>query len=135
MWDKKAGQNVTFDISQIGVSADPKTFSDHVRFATEYQLSRHAFRARTGRERVRMVMHQEMSKYSLMDLRALFLFALFEYDAELRKKQRLNDLERASLWRKMEDQRLVVFDRRSLRYRATDAAENFNYNDSIENDD
>jgi hypothetical protein len=119
---------VAFDAETVGVPLNPQTFADHLDFATEYQLAMYRLGSKSKREETRPhVRHALATRYSLMDLRALFLFAVAEHEAEVAKGGRLNELERAAVWAGLERQRWIVLNPKNNTYAATDAAEHVKY--------
>jgi len=104
MYDRKHRIQVAFDAETVGVPLDPDTFEDHLVFATEYQLAMYRLGSKSKREETRPhVRHAMASTHSLMQLRALYLFAMAEHEAEISKGGRLNELERAGVWHSLAD--------------------------------
>lgn len=117
MYDKRRRIHVTFNAAVLPIELDPDTYEDHLEFAVWYQLISSTRRSRLNRDRVR----KDLSRYSLMQLRAIFLFAVFEHRNEIEKQDTLNELERAMLWDRLELSWLIEFDP-DLVPVATDAA-------------
>lgn len=128
MYDRTHRIQVAFDAATVGVPLDPQTFEQHLDFATEYQLAMYRLGSKSKREETRPHVRKAMAKaHSLMDLRALFLYAVVEHDLEIAKGGRLNELERGGVWRWLEGQRWIVFDGDKRHYTATDAADKVKY--------
>ncbi|QNR52027.1 hypothetical protein phiRKBJ001_85 [Streptomyces phage phiRKBJ001] len=131
MYDRKHRTQVAFDAATVAevmnISLDPRTFSEHLDFATEYQLAMFRFGSKAKRDDSRKQVRMSLGNYSLMQLRALFLFAVVEHDLEIAKGGRLNEMERVAAWQYLARQRWIVFDDDYRLYRATDAAENIKY--------
>lgn len=128
MYDRKHRIQVAFDAETVGVPLDPQTFEDHLTFATEYQLAMYRLGSKSKREETRPHVRKGLAKsYSLMELRALFLFAVCEHQAEVDKGGRLNELERASVWARLERQRWIALNTEHDTFAATDAADKIRY--------
>lgn len=117
MYDRRHRIQVAFDAATVaeatGIKLDPDTFEDHLEFATEYQLAMYRLGSRDKRDQTRPHVREALSsRYSLMELRALFLFAHAEHKAEIVKGGRLNELERGELWLQLADDDLVEFPER-----------------------
>lgn len=110
MYDRRHRIQVAFDAETVGVPLDPDTFDEHLDFATEYQLAMYRLGSRDKREQTRPHVRDAMARsHSLMQLRALYLFAMAEHEAEVAKGGRLNELERASVWHRLaEDGRIAM---------------------------
>lgn len=130
MYDKKRKTHVTFNAMVLSVSKDPDTYEEHLEFATWYQMisspRRTSGSGGSNRAKILDQIRRELSGLSLMQLRAIFLFAIFEREMEHQKGDTLNVLERVMLWEKMERQRLVTYCVNKLPA-ATDAADKFKY--------
>jgi hypothetical protein len=130
MYDRKRKTHVTFDATVLPVSTDPDTYEEHLVFATWYQMisspRRTSGSGKSNREKVMREIREELSSYSLMQLRAIFLFAIFERELEQQKGDTLNVLERVQLWERMDRQRVVTYCALRLPA-ATDAADKFRY--------
>lgn len=130
MYDKKRKIHVTFNAMVLPVAKDPNTFEEHLVFATWYQMisspRRTSGSGGSNREKILGSIRSELAKYSLMQLRAIFLFSIFEREMEHQKGDTLNMLERVQLWERMERQRLVTYCANRLPA-ATDAADKFKY--------
>lgn len=123
MFDRRSRTNVTFNARALPVANDPGTYEEHLEFAAWYHAVTSTRRVnRNVRESAKM----HLSKYSLMQLRAIFLYALFENQEELHKGNVLDPLERLQVWERMERQRLVTYCARRTPC-ATDAAEHFKF--------
>ena len=94
MFDKDRGAHVTFNAPVLPVSLDPKTFEEHLEFATWYTVISSTRRT----DRVRQMVRRDLSQYDIMELRAIFLFAVKERELENAKREMLNPLERAGIW-------------------------------------
>ena len=117
MYDRRHRIQVAFDAATVaeatGIKLDPDTFEDHLEFATEYQLAMYRLGSRDKRDQTRPHVREALSsRYSLMELRALFLFAHAEHKAEIHKGGRLNELERGELWIQLADDDLIEFPER-----------------------
>lgn len=90
--------DVTFDFRRFqGLKADPHTYEDHLQWVTEYTLRQRNLRA----EHRPQVRHSLMA-CSLMALRAVFIFAVFERKREVEvHRGRLDEPQRAALWIEM----------------------------------
>lgn len=125
MYDRKHRIQVAFDAETVaeatGMPLDPDTFEDHLNFATNYQLAMFRFGSRAKREEARNMVRQSLAhENSLMELRALFLFATAEHEEEVSVKGgRLNEMERAAVWRRLEGAGKIELNSRG-RYVATD---------------
>jgi hypothetical protein len=123
MYNAKSGTRVTFNAPALPVANDPDTYEEHLEFASWYHAVTSTRRVNAN---VRAAAKEHLTKYSLMELRALFLFALFEYAEELKKGNVLDPLERMQLWDRLDLQGLIFFDNESVPH-ATDAAQNFKF--------
>lgn len=94
MFDKHRGAHVTFNAPVLPVSLNPETFEEHLEFATWYTVISSTRRT----DRVRQLVRRDLAKYSLMELRAIFLFAVKEREMENAKGEMLNPIERAGVW-------------------------------------
>lgn len=125
MYDRKHRIQVAFDAETVaeatGIKVDPDTFQEHLAFATEYQLAMYRLGSKQKREETRPHVRHAMGYSSLMQLRALVLFAKAEHQHEIAKGGRLNEMERASVWRMLEHEGKVEFGPERM-YRATDPA-------------
>lgn len=123
MYDRKHRIQVAFDAETIaeatGMPLDPNTFQEHLQFATEYQLAMYRLGSKSKREQTRPHVRHDLAYNSLMQLRALFLFAQAEHQHEIAKGGRLNEMERAAVWRTLEHEGKVEFGP-SRMYHATD---------------
>jgi len=123
MYDRKHRIQVAFDAETVaeatGMPLDPNTFDEHLQFATEYQLAMYRLGSKQKREETRPHVRHALAYNSLMQLRALFLFAQAEHQHEIAKGGRLNEMERASVWRMLEHEGKVEFGP-SRMYQATD---------------
>lgn len=123
MYDRKHRIQVAFDAETIaeatGMPLDPDTFQEHLQFATEYQLAMYRLGSKSKREQTRPHVRHDLAYNSLMQLRALFLFAQAEHQQEIAKGGRLNEMERAAVWRMLEHEGKVEFGP-SRMYHATD---------------
>jgi hypothetical protein len=130
MYDRKRKAHVTFDAMVLPVSRNPNTFEEHLEFAVWYQMisspRRTSGSGGSNREKVLAGIRSELAKCSLMQLRAIFLFAVFERAHENTKGDTLNVLERAQLWEAMAHQRLITYCASRLPA-ATDATDKFTY--------
>lgn len=97
MFDKDRGAHVTFNAPVLPVSLDPETFEEHLDFATWYTVISSTRRT----DRVRQLVRRDLAKYSLMELRAIFLFAVKERELENAKGEMLNPIERAGIWQEL----------------------------------
>lgn len=134
MYDRKHRIQVAFDAETVaeatGMSLDPDTFEEHLDFAVNYQLAMYRMSSRDKREQTRPhVVSSLSSRYSLMELRALFLFANAEHKAEIVKGGRLNELERGELWVQLADDELIDFPERGASPVATDKSITIKYGD------
>lgn len=123
MYDHKTGTAVTFNAIGLPVSNDPETYDDHLEFASWYHA---VTSSRRVNRNVRASAKEHLTKYSLMQLRAIFLFALFENAEELQKGNMLDPLEKARVWDKMEEHRHINFDDNGVPY-ALDSANNLKF--------
>jgi hypothetical protein len=123
MYDRKHRIQVAFDAETVaettGMPLDPDTFEEHLQFATEYQLAMYRLGSKQKREETRPHVRHALGYSSLMQLRALFLFAMAEHQHEIAKGGRLNEMERAAVWRMLEHEGKVEFGPERM-YRATD---------------
>lgn len=123
MYDKEHRIQVAFDAKTIsettGMPLDPNTFQEHLQFATEYQLAMYRLGSKSKREQTRPHVRHDLAYNSLMQLRALFLFAQAEHQHEIAKGGRLNEMERAAVWRTLEHEGKVEFGPARM-YHATD---------------
>lgn len=123
MYDRKHRIQVAFDAETVaettGMPLDPDTFEEHLQFATEYQLAMYRLGSKQKREETRPHVRHALGHSSLMQLRALFLFAMAEHQHEIAKGGRLNEMERAAVWRMLEHEGKVEFGPERM-YRATD---------------
>lgn len=130
MFDKKRKTHVTFNAMVLPVAKDPNTYEEHLEFAVWYQMisspRRTSGSGASTRENVMAQIRKELGRYSLVQLRAIFLFSIFERETEHQKGDTLNVLERVQLWERMERQRLVTYCANRLPA-ATDAADKFTY--------
>jgi len=124
MYDRKHRIQVAFDAETVaeatGMPLDPNTFEEHLQFATEYQLAMYRLGSKQKREQTRPHVRQGLAYSSLMQLRALFLFAMAEHQFEIAKGGRLNEMERAAVWRVLEHEGKVEFGPARM-YQAKDA--------------
>lgn len=136
MYDRKHRIQVAFDAATVaeatGISLDPDTFEEHLQFATEYQLAMYRLGSKQKREDTRPHVRQSLHYHSLMQLRALFLFAMAEHSHEVAKGGRLNEMERAAVWRMLEHEGKVEFGPERM-YRALDP-ENTQLRQYVQND-
>lgn len=123
MYDRKHNTFVTFNAPALPVPNDPHTYQDHLEFASWYHA---VTTSRRVNKNVRDSAKEHLSKYSLMQLRAIFIFAFFEYHEELQKGNVLDALERLQLWERINRQRLVTYCASKTAV-ATDAAEHFKF--------
>lgn len=123
MYDHKTGTAVTFNAIGLPVSNDPETYDEHLEFASWYHA---VTSSRRVNRNVRASAKEHLTKYSLMQLRAIFLFALFENAEELQKGNMLDPLEKARVWDKMEEHRHINFDDNGVPY-ALDSANNLKF--------
>lgn len=130
MYDHKRKVHVTFNAMVLNVAKNPNTFEEHLEFATWYQMisspRRTSGSGGSNREKVLSGIRHELGRCSLMQLRAMFLFSIFEREAEHQKGDTLNMLERAQVWERMAHLRLVTYCATRLPA-ATDKAHNFKY--------
>jgi|SRR5690348_1425 len=123
MYDRKHRIQVAFDAETVaeatGIKLDPDTFEDHLAYATEYQLAMYRLGSKQKREETRPHVRHALGYSSLMQLRALFLFSQAEHQHEIAKGGRLNEMERAAVWRMLEHEGKVVFGPARM-YQATD---------------
>lgn len=123
MYDRKHRIQVAFDADTIaeatGMPLDPDTFEEHLQFATEYQLAMYRLGSKSKREQTRPHVRHDLAYCSLMQLRALYLFAVAEHEYEIAKGGRLNEMERAAVWRELERTEKIEFGP-SRRYQAKD---------------
>lgn len=103
MFDKDRGAHVTFNAPVLPVSLDPKTFEEHLEFATWYTVISSTRRT----DRVRRLVRQDLAQYDIMELRAIFLLAVRERVAENKKRDMLNPLERAGVWQDLYESDMV----------------------------
>jgi len=103
MFVAERGIHVSFNAPVLPVSLDPETFEEHLEFATWYQLITSSRRTNVVRRKVR----QDLSRYSLMQLRAIFLFAVAERHAENEKGDLLNALEKAEIWTELYESDMI----------------------------
>lgn len=103
MFDKDRGAHVTFNAPVLPVSLDPNTFEEHLDFATWYTVISSTRRT----DRVRQLVRRDLAKRSLMELRAVFLFAVKERELENEKGEMLNPLERASIWQELYESDMI----------------------------
>lgn len=123
MYDSKHGSFVTFNAPALPIPNDPKTYDEHLEFASWYHAVTSSRRVNVN---VRASAKEHLSKYSLMELRAIFLFAFFEYHEEIQKGNVLDPLEKLKVWERINRQRLVVYCANSIA-KATDAADKFKF--------
>lgn len=113
MYDRKHRIQVAFDAETVaeatGMPLDPDTFEEHLQFATEYQLAMYRLGSKAKREETRPHVRHALAYNSLMELRALFLFAQAEHQFEIAKGGRLNEMERAAVWRVLEHEEKIEF--------------------------
>jgi hypothetical protein len=113
MYDRKHRIQVAFDAETVaettGIKLDPDTFDEHLAFATEYQLAMYRLGSKSKREQTRPHVRQSLGYKSLMQLRALYLFAMAEHQFEIAKGGRLDEMERAAVWRVLEHEGKVEF--------------------------
>ncbi|QKY78626.1 hypothetical protein SEA_DRYAD_88 [Streptomyces phage Dryad] len=113
MYDKTRKLHITFNASVLPVSTDPRTYDEHLEFATWYQMisspRRTSGSGGSNREKVMREIREDLAKRSLMELRAIFLFSIFERTAENQKGDTLNVLERVQVWERMERQGMVRY--------------------------
>ncbi|AVP41522.1 hypothetical protein SEA_WENTWORTH_83 [Streptomyces phage Wentworth] len=123
MYDRKHRIQVAFDAETVaeatGIKLDPDTFEEHLDFATEYQLAMYRLGSKSKREQTRPHVRHGLMYSTLMQLRALYLFAMAEHQMEIGKGGRLNEMERAAVWRELERTGKVEFGPARL-YHATD---------------
>lgn len=123
MYDHKTGTAVTFNATGLPVPNDPMTYEDHLEFASWY----HAVTStRRVNRHIRATAKEHLTKYSLMQLRAIFLYALFENAEEVQKANLLDPLEKARVWDKLEEQRFINFDESGVPY-ALDSADHLKF--------
>lgn len=136
MYDRKHRIQVAFDAETVaeatGIKLDPDTFEEHLQFATEYQLAMYRLGSKAKREQTRPHVRNSLGYSSLMQLRALWMFAMAEHQHEIAKGGRLNEMERASVWRMLEHEGKVEFGPERM-YRALDP-QNTVLREHIEND-
>lgn len=125
MYDAKHQKFVTFNAPALPIPNDPHTYDEHLEFASWYHAVTTSRRVNAN---VRKSAKEHLSKYSLMELRAIFIFAFFEYHEELHKGNVLDPLERLQLWERIERQRLVKYCANKTAS-ATDAADKFKFED------
>lgn len=123
MRDYKHGTNVTFNAPALPVPNNPNTYEEHLEFAAWYHA---VTTSRRVNKNVRESAKEHLSKYSLLQLRAIFIFAFFEYHEELHKGNVLDPLERLMMWERINRQRLVTYCHNKVAS-ATDAAEHFKF--------
>lgn len=135
MYDRQHRIQVAFDAATVaeatGIKLDPDTFEEHLAFATEYQLAMYRLGSKQKREETRPHVRHALAYNSLMQLRALFLFSQAEHQHEIAKGGRLNEMERAAVWRMLEHEGKVEFGPARM-YHATDP-QNTVLNKHIEN--
>lgn len=87
--------DVTFDHRQCqGLKADPHTYEDHLMWVTEYTLKQRGLRPE-HRTQVR----NSLTRCSLMELRAVFIFSVFERKREAEvHRGRLDEPQRIGIW-------------------------------------
>lgn len=124
MYDRKHRIQVAFDAETVaratGISLEPDTFQDHLEYATEYQLAMYRLGSKSKRDETRPHVRAALAhEYSLMELRALYLFSIAEHENEVLKGGRLNEMQRAMVWRKLEHAGKIFVDS-SGKYAATD---------------
>lgn len=123
MYDHKTGTAVTFNAIGLPTPNDPSTYDEHLEFASWYHA---VTSSRRVNRNVRASAKEHLTKYSLMQLRAIFLYALFENFEELQKGNVLDPLERARIWDRMEEQRFINFDESGVPY-ALDSADKLKF--------
>lgn len=105
MYDRTRKTHITFNGNVLPVPTDPRTYDEHLEFATWYQMisspRRTSGSGGSNRDKVMREIRQDLAKLSLMQLRAIFLFSIFERTAEYEKGDTLNTLERVQVWEKM----------------------------------
>src|SRR3546814_4841042 len=103
MYDRMHRIQGAFAADTVGVPLDPETFEDHLDFATEYQLAMYRLGGRVKRDETRpFVRDAPATRQSLMELRALFLFAVAEHKAAIDRHRRLPEPERCETWLQLE---------------------------------
>lgn len=121
MYDAKHRIQVAFDAVTVGVPLNPRTFDEHLSFCTEYQLAMYRLGSKTKRDETRHHVRSALAaKYSMMELRALFVFAVEEHKAEVEKGGRLDELERGELWVQIADDEIIDYPERGEPPIATD---------------
>lgn len=123
MYDRKHNTFVTFNAPGLPVPNNPDTYEEHLEFASWYHA---VTTSRRVNKNVRDGAKEHLSKYSLMQLRAIFIFAYFEYHEELQKGNVLDPLERLNIWERINRQRLVTYCANKIAA-ATDAAGKFKF--------
>jgi hypothetical protein len=123
MYDHKTGTAVTFNAIGLPVPNDPDTYEDHLEFASWYHA---VTSSRRVNRNVRAEAKGHLSKYDLSQLRAIFLYALFENAEELKKGNVLDPLERARMWDRLEFCRHIDYDNDGIPF-ALDSAKNLKF--------
>ncbi|AVP41414.1 hypothetical protein SEA_YARA_80 [Streptomyces phage Yara] len=90
--------DVTFDYKRFpGLKANPVSYEEHLMWATEYTLRQRGLRAQE-----RLQVRNSLMACSVPQLRAVFLFAVFERKREVEvHRGRLDEPQRAALWIEM----------------------------------
>lgn len=90
--------DVTFDFKRCpGLKPDPATYEDHLMWVTEYTLKQRGLRVDH-----RLQVRNSLKACSLPQLRAVFLFAVFERKREVEvHRGRLDEPQRAAIWLEM----------------------------------
>jgi len=123
MYNHETGTAVTYNATGLPTPNDPKTYEEHLEFATWYHA---VTSSRRVNRNVRASAKEHLSKYSLMQLRAIFLFALFENAEELHKGNVLDPLERARVWDRLEFCQHIDYDNDGVPF-ALDSAEKLKF--------
>jgi hypothetical protein len=123
MYDHKTGTAVTFNATGLPIPNDPVTYEDHLEFASWYHA---VTSSRRVNRNVRASAKEHLTKYSLMQLRAIFLFALFENTEELQKGNVLDPLERAKVWDRLDENRQIDYDNSGVPF-ALDSANDLKF--------
>src|SRR3546814_15029652 len=98
MYDRMHRIQGAFAADTVGVPLDPETFEDHLDFATEYQLAMYRLGGRVKRdETLPFVRAALATRHSLMELRALFLFAVAAHKAANDRHRLLTQPERGEI--------------------------------------
>lgn len=131
MYDARHRIQVAFDAATVGVPLNPRTFEEHLEFCTEYQLAMYRLGSRAKRDETRAYVRRDLAgKYTMMELRALFVFAVEEHKAEVEKGGRLDELERGELWVQIADDRVIDYPERGEPPVATDKSMSITYDNN-----